>query len=249
MTQTSASRSHKQFALALADLRPWWEHFTLALVRLTSEAFMSSFPPMKRWQGFALLLLTIQVPAFAEGIDLQNTRSFQGGPINDETVSQLRVKWVYQTAPDTGTASNAQGSISSTAAVDGPYLYFNDMTGYLTKLNRFTGKLIWRKNYVKDLSVPGFVAKGSRNTPYVKGDLIIVGSNMGLVDRLCRLTPGATPSALGCASGDGAIVLAINKRTGQPGLALSVLLGAGKLGGHGCQYREDSLETTYQHRG
>src|SRR5213083_402742 len=176
---------------------------------------MFSFPPMKRWQGFALLLLTIQVPAFAEGIDLLNTRSFQGGPINNETVSQLRVKWVYQTAPDTGTASNAQGSISSTPAVDGPYLYFNDMTGHLTKLNRFTGKLIWRKNYVNDLSVPGFVAKSSRNTPYVKGDLLIVGSNMGLVDRLCRMIPGATPSALGCASGDGAIVLAINKRSGQ----------------------------------
>ncbi|TMH19735.1 MAG: hypothetical protein E6H70_02990, partial [Betaproteobacteria bacterium] len=90
---------------------------------------MLSFPPMKRWQGFALLLLTIQVPAFAEGIDLLNTRSFQGGPINNETVSQLRVKWVYQTAPDTGTASNAQGSISSTPAVDGRYLYFNDMSG------------------------------------------------------------------------------------------------------------------------
>jgi len=170
---------------------------------------------MKRWQGFALLLLTIQVPAFAEGIDLLNTRSFQGGPINNETVSQLRVKWVYQTAPDTGTASNAQGSISSTPAVDGRYLYFNDMSGYLTKLDRFTGKLIWRKNYVNDLSVPGFVVKGSRNTPYVKGDLLIVGSNMGLVDRLCRMIPGATPSALGCASGDGAIVLAINKRSGQ----------------------------------
>ena len=176
---------------------------------------MFSFPSMKRWQGFALLLLTIQVPAFAEGIDLQNTRSFHGGPINNATVGQLRVKWVYQTTADTGTASSAQGSISSTAAVDGAHLYFNDMTGYLTKLNRFTGKLIWRKNYVNDLSVPGFVAKGSRNTPYVKGDLIIVGSNMGLVDRLCRLTPGATPSALGCASGDGAIVLAINKQTGQ----------------------------------
>jgi polyvinyl alcohol dehydrogenase (cytochrome) len=176
---------------------------------------MFSFSPMKRWQGFALLLLTIQVPAFAEGIDLQNTRSFHGGPINNETVSQLRGKWVYQTALDTGTASNAQGSISSTPAVDGRYLYFNDMTGYLTKLNRFTGKLIWRKNYVNDLSVPGFVVKGSRNTPHVKGDLIIVGSNMGLVDRLCRLNPGATPSALGCASGDGAIVLAINKHRGQ----------------------------------
>src|SRR5882762_6420450 len=186
-----------------------------ALFLMISEAFMFSFPPMKRWQGFALLLLTIQVPAFAEGIDLQNTRSFQGGPINDETVSQLRVKWVYQTVPDTGTASNAQGSISSTPAVDGAYLYFNDMSGYLTKLNRFTGKLVWRKNYVNDLSAPGFVVKGSRNTPYIEGDLLIVGSNMGLPDRLCRLTAGATPSALGCVSGDGAIVLAINKDTGQ----------------------------------
>src|SRR6266566_6048760 len=106
---------------------------------MTSEAFMFSFSPLKRWQGFALLLLTIQVPAFAEGIDLQNTRSFHGGPINNETVGQLGVKWVYQTVPDTGTASNAQGSISSTPAVDGRDIYFNDMNGYLTKLNRFAG--------------------------------------------------------------------------------------------------------------
>jgi len=154
---------------------------------------MFSFPPMKRWQGFALLLLTIQVPAFAEGIDLQNTRSFQGGPINNETVSRLRVRWVYQTTADTGTASSAQGSISSTAAVDGRYLYFNDMSGFLTKLDRFTGKLIWRKNYVNDLSAPGFVVKSSRNTPYVNGDLLIVGSNMGLTDR--RSTSTAVKSS------------------------------------------------------
>src|SRR5713101_3043791 len=110
-----------------------------ALFHMTSEAFMLSFPPMKRWQGFALLLLTIQVPAFAEGIDLLNTRSFQGGPINNETVGHLGVKRVYQTVPDTGTASKAQGRISSTPAVDGPDLYFSDMYGHLTKLDRFTG--------------------------------------------------------------------------------------------------------------
>src|SRR5438046_6477000 len=126
---------------------------------MTSEAFMFSFSPMKRWQGFALLLLTIQVPAFAQGIDLQNTRSFQGGPINNETVGQLTVKWVYQTTPDKGTASSAQGSISSTPAVDGRFLYFNDMSGFLTKLDSFTGKLVWRTNYVNDLSAPGFVVK------------------------------------------------------------------------------------------
>ena len=122
---------------------------------------MFSFPLMKRWQGIALLLSTIQVPAFAQGIDF-NTRSFQGGPINEATVGQLTVKWVYQTVPDTGTTSSAQGSISSTSAVDGRYLYFNDMSGFLTKLNRLTGKPIWRKNYVNDLSVPGFVVKIGR---------------------------------------------------------------------------------------
>src|SRR5216684_3303907 len=45
------------------------------LFHIASEAFMLSFPLMKRWQGFTLLLLTIQVPAFAEGIDF-NTWSF-----------------------------------------------------------------------------------------------------------------------------------------------------------------------------
>src|SRR5258705_12310015 len=164
-------------------------------------------------QGLVLLLLTVQAAAFAQGIDF-NTRSFQGGPINEATVGQLTVKWVYQTVPDTGTTSSAQGSISSTPAVGGRYLYFNDMSAFLTKLDRFTGKLIWKKSYVNDLSVPGFVVKASRNTPHIKGDLLIVGSNMGLTDRLCRMT-GGTPSALGCSSGDGAIVLAINKNTGQ----------------------------------
>jgi len=54
---------------------------------------MFSFRPIKRWQGFALLLATVQVPAFAQGIDF-NTRSFQGGPINEASVGQLTVKWV-----------------------------------------------------------------------------------------------------------------------------------------------------------
>src|SRR5437899_9992279 len=108
-------------------------------------SFSAGLPLNKCCQVFDYLLLTIQVTAFAQGIDF-NTRSFQGGPINDETVSQLTVKWVYQTVPDTGTANNAQGSVSSTPAVDGRFLYFNDMSGFLTKLDRFTGKLVWRKN-------------------------------------------------------------------------------------------------------
>jgi len=60
---------------------------------------------------------------------------------------------------DTGTTNAAQGSVSSTPAVDGRFLYFNDMSGFLTKLDRFTGKPVWRKNYVNDLSVPGLSSR------------------------------------------------------------------------------------------
>jgi len=82
---------------------------------------------MKRWQGFALLLLTGTGPGVREELILQNTR-IPGGPINDETVSQLRVKWVYQTVPTRGTASNAQGSISSLRPSTVRISYFNDMS-------------------------------------------------------------------------------------------------------------------------
>src|SRR5207245_6664796 len=102
-----------------------------ALFHMTSEAFMSGFPLMKCWHGFALLLLTIQVPAFAQGIDF-NTRSFQGGPINDETVSQLTVKWVYKKVADTGRANKAQGMVSPTPAVDGRFRCVHDLSGLLT---------------------------------------------------------------------------------------------------------------------
>src|SRR6478752_4434200 len=49
------------------------------------EALMFSFR-----QGFVLLLWTVQAPAFAQGIDF-NTRSFQGGPIKEGTVGELKV--------------------------------------------------------------------------------------------------------------------------------------------------------------
>jgi polyvinyl alcohol dehydrogenase (cytochrome) len=161
----------------------------------------------------ALALLGLTGSVLANGVDLQNTHSFKGGPINKHTVGQLQLKWEYLTVPDTGTVNAAMGSISSIPAVDGNYLYFNDLSGNLTKLNRFTGAVVWKKNYVTDLSAPGYIALSSRVTPYIKGNLLIVGSNLGLLQPLCFQT-GEMPSALGCASGDGAIVLAIDKNTG-----------------------------------
>jgi polyvinyl alcohol dehydrogenase (cytochrome) len=150
----------------------------------------------------------------AQNLDLQNTRSFTGGPINKGNVGTLRLEWEYLTTPDSGTVSPAFGSVSSTPAVDGSFLYFNDISGHLTKLNRFTGQLVWKKNYVNDLSVPGFVVTGSRNTPYIAQDLVVVGSNFGLVEPLCEVV-GQAPAPGVCATGSGAIVLALNKNTGN----------------------------------
>ena len=147
-------------------------------------------------------------------VDIQNTRSFHGGPIDRESVGNLRLQWQYLTAPETGAISPGFGSVSSTPAVEGKFLYFNDISGNITKLNRFTGQLVWKKNYVKDLSVPGFVVTSSRNTPFISHDLVIVGSNFGLIEPLCEVV-GKSPTAGVCHAGSGAIVLALNKNTGD----------------------------------
>jgi polyvinyl alcohol dehydrogenase (cytochrome) len=149
----------------------------------------------------------------AQEIDIQNTRSFHGGPIDKNTVGSLQLQWEFLTAPDTGTITPGFGSVSSTPTVEGGFLYFNDISGNITKLNRFTGQLVWKKNYVNDLSVPGSVVTASRNTPLIMHDLVIVGSNFGLIDQLCEVV-GKSPAAGVCATGSGAIVLALNKNTG-----------------------------------
>src|SRR5215831_6192691 len=162
----------------------------------------------------ASIAVSGNVSLWPQDVDIQNTRSFHGGPIDKNSVGNLRLAWEYLTAADTGTISPGFGSVSSTPTVDGSFLYFNDISGNITKLNRFTGQLVWKKSYVSDLSVPGFVVTSSRNTPYIIGNLVIVGSNFGLIDQLCEVV-GKTPAAGVCATGSGAIVLALNKNTGD----------------------------------
>ena len=152
--------------------------------------------------------------SWAQDVDMQNTRSFHGGPIDKNSVGSLQLQWEYLTTPDTGTISPGFGSVSSTPTVDGSFLYFNDISGNLTKLNRFTGQLIWKKSYVNNLSIPGFVVTSSRNTPFITNNLVIVGSNFGLNDPLCEVI-GKAPAPGVCTSGSGAIVLALNKNTGD----------------------------------
>src|SRR5215467_6543017 len=151
--------------------------------------------------------------SWAQDVDMQNTRSFHGGPIDKNSVGSLQLQWEYLTAPDTGTISPGFGSVSSTPTVDGTFLYFNDISGNITKLNRFTGQLVWKKNYIENLSAPDFVVTASRNSPLIMHNLVIVGSNFGLNDPLCEVI-GKSPAPGICTSGSGAIVLALDKNTG-----------------------------------
>jgi len=164
----------------------------------------------------AMGVLLFSSVSYGHSIDMQNTRSFSGSPINPSTVGNLQLNWVYQTTPDTGTASTPLGSISSTPAVKGKFLYFNDYSGNITKLNRFTGQVVWVKNYVQDIAdfTHHFGIVESRVSPYISGNLVIVGSNYGITAPLCAVTKGA-PSPLGCHTGDGAIVVALNKKDGS----------------------------------
>lgn len=156
--------------------------------------------------------------------DIENSRQFRLSPIRKSNVDQLEYQWEHATTPDDGAPAPTIvgpmpqenfGGISSTPAVKGRYIYFNDFSGHITKLNRFTGAVEWRKNYVSDLSAEGFSVSGSRNTPYITGDLVIVGSNLGLLDQLCEVlgVPQASPAL--CTEGDGAIVLALDADDGH----------------------------------
>lgn len=156
---------------------------------------------------------------FMRSVDIQNTRSFSKSPINASNVGTLQPGWIYLTTPDTGSISTPLGSISSTPAVKGKYLYFNDYSGNITKLNRFTGVPAWIVNYVQQVSLPGdsdhLGIIESRNTPYITGNMVIMGSNYGLArsPAICSVV-GGTPGPNGCHYGDGAIVVALNKQTG-----------------------------------
>ncbi len=173
---------------------------------------------MNRFVGLLILLFSgVTMATYdddASGTDLQNTRQFKNSPINQFNVGGLEKQWEYLTVPDTGTMNTAFGSVSSTPAVDGDFIYFNDLSGNITKLNRFTGAVVWKKNYVNDLSAPNFVVTSSRNTPYIANGLVVVGSNIGLLDPLCKVV-NKSPAPGVCVSGDGAIVLALSAKTGN----------------------------------
>ena len=69
------------------------------------------------------------------GQNLSNSR-YQASEerISRHSVAGLTAKWSY----------NAAGDVTANPAVEGNYLYFPDAAGFLYKLDRRTGALIWK---------------------------------------------------------------------------------------------------------
>ena len=182
---------------------------------------------------------TLALPALAaewpiNGGTIENTRHAGAETeIDKNNVHKLGVKWEHLTVPDLTSgnpAGNANfGSISTNPAVVGGDVFFTDWSGHITSLDKESGSVNWRKNFLDDISVPGFSMNYSRNTPAVAGNSVLVGGTFYLTAPHCNVNEalGRTPFpaaafyenpatfTFSCHRGDGAIVVALNKATGD----------------------------------
>ena len=122
------------------------------------------------------------------GQNLSNTRyNKMESQITPENVSDLKVKWVFETG----------GDVSATPAVDDGYVYFPDWKGNLYKVNAITGEMVWSHPISYYTGARGDFA---RATPAISGNSLIIGTE---ADRDSAATL------------NGAHVLNINKNTGE----------------------------------
>lgn len=153
--------------------------------------------------------------------NIENTRASKDTTINTSNVKNLQVKWQYKTFPDASPYQPNLGSVSITPAVEGDYVYFLDFAGNLYKNRKDNGQNVWKKNLYQNYSTPGYTISASRTTPVIAGNLLILGSTFFLNDQLCSVIaartgqPAPTPAPGVCHSGDGAIVIAVNKNDGS----------------------------------
>ena len=101
------------------------------------------------------------------GQNLNNSR-FQSDEtkISKTTVGALQLKWVV----------NTDGDVTANPAVDGDFIYFPDSAGFLYKVNRNTGLILWKRP-VSDYT--GIAGDNARGTPAVAGNALILGNQSG----------------------------------------------------------------------
>jgi polyvinyl alcohol dehydrogenase (cytochrome) len=147
------------------------------------------------------------------GGNLENSHFAKGESIlSPENVGDLQVKWAYQTTPDIPIDPLfplSVGDVTVPPAVFDGTLYFPDWAGNLHAVDAATGAQVWKKFFPLDYSQPGKFMFFSRNTPAVKGNRLVVGSQKHLIIPTC---PFGAPA---CVPNDGAVVAAINRHTGD----------------------------------
>jgi polyvinyl alcohol dehydrogenase (cytochrome) len=101
------------------------------------------------------------------GHDLSNSR-YQADEkqISTKSVGHLTLRWSVST----------DGDVTANPAVDGNFLYFPDSAGFLYKVARDTGTVVWKmpvSNYT------GITGDFARATPAVVGNALILGNQSG----------------------------------------------------------------------
>lgn len=135
------------------------------------------------------------------GQDLKNQRNqAKEKSIGPDTVTDLVPQW------ETNLVALGGGDVYTTPAVNAGHVYFPDSAGYLYKLDRYTGEVIWQKP-VSDFSTkPAWAANFSRTTPAIKGNTLIIGDQS---NRFPFYNNFDFTQAIG------AEVMAVNKDTGE----------------------------------
>ena len=126
----------------------------------------------------------------AAGHDVTNARHQPSEKaISVRNASKLELKWSLAT----------MGDVTATPALDDEHVYFPDSAGYLYKLRRADGAVVWQRRVSEYTGIPGDFA---RATPTIHGQLLILGNQSGKIGAPNSPAP--------------ARVFAVDKRSGNP---------------------------------
>ncbi|MGF6446704.1 PQQ-binding-like beta-propeller repeat protein [Paraburkholderia youngii] len=128
------------------------------------------------------------------GNDLMNSRNQANeAAIGPKTAGSLHKLW----------ATDTSGNVTATPALDDSYAYFPDSAGYLYKVDRKTGQVVWKNLVSSYTDIPNDYA---RATPAISGNVLILGNQSGKLSSpqpALRNRPRSLPSTRTPACGFG----------------------------------------------